>query len=431
MAEDNVSLADKLIEQQMIVLSGLLKPSCDMKCLEVLHEGCFNDLTHRELYRAIKRIHEAEKEVNIATLFDQGIPAELILSLTDYAFSVASTPFYAERLALWTNRLKIAHEAMLHAMELKETALGPDDEYDECKINLTRVVTQETSPIITTDYTIEEGMGKLMSQAFEQSREPILFTAIPSLDDLLAPMVHGKLIVVGALTSMGKTALSLQIVLESANKGTSCGFVSMETGIEDLIKRCISNQFGLPGNEISGGDTQTWSELYNAPAYEKWLRSHVRFIDNISSFDKIEVQIRRWYRQHGARVVVIDYLGLINPIVRDSQTRDLEEKTRRLKVLAMELGIVIILLAQLNRESVRANRPARISDLRGSASLEHDADAILLLLEPDDGLKKQLPFLPNDCKYLSIFVGKCRTGPRDFCLPVCVFDGVKQRIKEL
>jgi replicative DNA helicase len=99
------------------------------------------------------------------------------------------------------------------------------------------------------------------------------------------------------------------------------------------------------------------------------------------SVGEIKAQCRKLKAKHGLDLVVVDYIGLVES-GKKQETRQIEISTisRELKCMAMELGVAVIAVSQLNRapEARRGNRP-QLGDLRESGAIEQDADIVLLL----------------------------------------------------
>jgi replicative DNA helicase len=133
------------------------------------------------------------------------------------------------------------------------------------------------------------------------------------------------------------------------------------------------------------------------------------FIDDspAQSMLRIASTARRLYQRSGLRLVVIDYLQLIDPESRrDPRQEQVAQISRRLKGLARELKIPVIALAQVNRASEdRQDHRPRLSDLRESGSIEQDADTVMLLHRPER-------FEPGMNEgYMEVILGKQRNGP--------------------
>jgi replicative DNA helicase len=122
---------------------------------------------------------------------------------------------------------------------------------------------------------------------------------------------------------------------------------------------------------------------------------------------RIAANARRLKKRHDIKLVVIDYLQLIDPDnKRDSRQEQVAQISRRLKFLARELKVPVLALAQVNRSSEdRQDHKPRLADLRESGSLEQDADTVLLLHRPgkyDGGQEDNV---------IEVLIAKQRNGP--------------------
>ena len=157
-----------------------------------------------------------------------------------------------------------------------------------------------------------------------------------------------------------------------------------------LVNRLIVNVCEISGNKIKNGQLEhhEWKQLdhkinalYDAPIY----------IDDTPSLSVLELRTkaRRLVREHGVKVIFIDYLQLMNASGMNFYSRQEEVSiiSRSLKGLAKELDIPIIALSQLNR-SVESRTAAdgkvpQLSDLRESGAIEQDADIVCFIHRPE------------------------------------------------
>lgn len=123
---------------------------------------------------------------------------------------------------------------------------------------------------------------------------------------------------------------------------------------------------------------------------------------------RIAANARRLKKRHDIRLVVIDYLQLIEPDnKRDSRQEQVAQISRRLKFLARELKIPVLSLAQVNRSSEdRQDNTPRLADLRESGSLEQDADTVMLLHRP--GMRRDSG---EEDTFIEVHIAKQRNGP--------------------
>ena len=222
--------------------------------------------------------------------------------------------------------------------------------------------------------------------------------------------------VIAARTSKGKTALAIQIAYNVGFKqGLPVLIFSLEQGRIEIGNRINSNQTGI--------DSYKFRQPHLLKPFERdlLLQANEFFGDKLFYIDDSRSQTtsqigpiaRQFKRKHGLRLVVVDYLQLLQfPSGRwVPRHEQVAAMTRDLKGLARDLGCPVIALAQLNRnlENRQDKRP-QLSDLRESGSIEQDADTVLLLHPPEDEDAKANPDLKDT---LCIIIGKQRNGPTE------------------
>tara|TARA_R110002012_G_scaffold63008_3_gene165913 strand:- start:230 stop:778 length:549 start_codon:yes stop_codon:yes gene_type:complete len=110
----------------------------------------------------------------------------------------------------------------------------------------------------------------------------------------------------------------------------------------------------------------------------KGWKCHIR--DRVYKLDHILATARGMHRKHSLNGIIIDYCQLIKPMSQNiSREQQVAEISREMKLLAKDLDVPVILLAQVNRESEKDDRSPIMSDLRESGALEQDADSIIFL----------------------------------------------------
>lgn len=243
----------------------------------------------------------------------------------------------------------------------------------------------------------ERGPMELVDEtlrAIEREDGTHIPTGFPSLDRLLkGGLVGGKLYLVGARTSVGKSMFVTNIARRALDGGRDVLFVSFEMDGPEVLTRMIVERFG-----ISEFDIPARLDAMGSEAVQSW---RLRFTDKVTASSLVS-RIRDLARD-GLDLVVLDYIQLL-PTVGRHERRDLElaAASRALKLVALETHVPILMCAQLNRSpEARADRRPRISDLRESGSLEQDADVVILLHRDADAGEVETDLL----------VGKNRNGP--------------------
>jgi len=193
----------------------------------------------------------------------------------------------------------------------------------------------------------------------------------------------GESWIVGARTSMGKSALLQFIANNIARRGTPVSIVSMEMTKQEIGYRLAAQISGI--NQQNLKVPQTQSQLETAKeAYQKLGKLPLHIIARSRmSVTELKSVVRAEVRRHGTRVVFLDYLNLVDADDRTLQRYlQIQEISRALKQLALELEIAIMSACQLNRHA-EGQRPT-LADLRESGDLEQDADVVLLMHREKD-----------------------------------------------
>jgi replicative DNA helicase len=234
-------------------------------------------------------------------------------------------------------------------------------------------------------------------------------TGYVDLDSLTAGLQNSELIIVAARPSVGKTSFALNVVRHVVvEERLPVLFVSLEQARVELAERLLCCQARVDSHRLRKGhlNSDEIEKLFEAGDV---LSQAKLFIDDTPGQNmlRIAANARRLKLRHDLRMVVIDYLQLIDPDdKRDNRQEQVAAISRRLKFLARELNIPVIALAQVNRSSEdRQNHRPRLSDLRESGALEQDADMVVLLHRPDYHEPGQHEGI------VEVIIGKQRNGP--------------------
>jgi len=192
----------------------------------------------------------------------------------------------------------------------------------------------------------------------------VISTGIADVDAALRGGYRpNQLIVVAGRPGMGKTAYALGLLEGAAAQSHPCLMFSLEMDAEEIVERAAA-------------DTERLVRMERAPIY---------FEDQIFDLEGICATIRRSVARNHVRLVVIDYLTLIETTDRNAKVHEKVEKiTRQLKRVARQQGVAIVLLSQLNRDlEKRDDKRPKLSDLRSSGAIEQDADIVQFLYRPE------------------------------------------------
>lgn len=251
-----------------------------------------------------------------------------------------------------------------------------DEEVNEVMSSLNELQSESDDGICSFGDALQELEDIVKDNA--DGRRIYLQTGFRIFDDyfLLRP---STMTVIAAFTSVGKSALAMNITMNIAKQGIGVAYYSLEMGKAELASRVISKQMKIPA-----------SILMNKPLAEfqrsdfgyvlKGNENLPIYIDERStvSFDRTIRSIRTMVKTRNVKLAVIDYLQIYTQVSENIES-SLAYMARAAKNIAKELGIAVILLSQLNRSGVHPT----IKMLRGSGQIEESADNIVLIDRPE------------------------------------------------
>lgn len=246
-------------------------------------------------------------------------------------------------------------------------------------------------------------------------------TGFLELDELLrGGFSNSHFYILGARPSVGKTALGINMALHASRNGSGVAFFSLEMSGADLVQRAISGEVCVPSIRYHMGTTSRADidllESYDSSGIKLYLDQRSATIDQLR--DRC-VSMKQDYE---VDLIIVDYLGLIGlPNVKNPYEK-ISFISGKLKGLAKELNLPLLVLAQLNRAlEGRDNKHPQLSDLRDSGSIEQDADVVMFIHRDKyfDNKKVKNPFFRGKKEEVFdekteedlIIVAKNRHGP--------------------
>ena len=272
---------------------------------------------------------------------------------------------------------------------------------------------ENKSQKIMTSAELLNNMFIELKQKFLNPTLPGLSSGFPNLDSLTQGFQKSDLIIIAARPSMGKTALSLNITLNSVRiSRLPVLFFSLEMSKEQIMYRILASETGINQTRLKSGKLyqNDWIKLNKTI---KIISKLPLFIDDTNNFSLQEIRSKIKtiiLEQTDIGLVIIDYLQLMqnSEFKHGNRVQELSQITRYLKNLAREFNIPIIALSQLSRNvDNRIDQKPILSDLRESGSIEQDADLVLMLYR-----NKSLPQIKNSTSSITeLIIAKQRNGP--------------------
>ena len=367
---------------------------------EILRPESFYEHRHQLIYSAITDLAVNQKPVDILTVKEQlskrGELEEVggpfyITQLSSKVASSAHIEYHARIIA----QKSLARELITFTSNIQSKAfdetLDVDDLMQEAEGKLFEISQQN----MKKDYTqinpvIDEAYKLIQKAAARTDGLSGLESGFTKLDKMTSGWQNSDLII-AARPAMGKTAFVLSMAKNIAvDFRNPVALFSLEMSNVQLVNRLISNVCEIESGKIKSGQLagHEWQQLdYKL----KNLLDAPLYVDDTPSLSVFELRTkaRRLVREHGVKIIIIDYLQLMNAsgMAFGSRQEEVSTISRSLKGLAKELNIPIIALSQLNRgvesrEGIDGKRP-QLSDLRESGAIEQDADMVCFIHRPE------------------------------------------------
>lgn len=374
-------------EAEVYLLGGLIQdPNTLSEILPLLEEDNFSKKRHQIIWGVLRKLFETNTPIDFISLVNEleisgNLAAvggkEYILRLIDSIPSAANAEYHADLV----RKKSILRKLIESANHTIKSSLDPAADYSE-------VLQKAQAEIFAL---AEKGtrdslkpISDVLPSLFEkiQSRKEGISgvkTGFTDLDELTSGLQKSDLIILAGRPGMGKTAFALTLAANAAvNYDQKVAFFSLEMSADQLVQRILSIRsevklYNIRTGKLSQDDLNkiTWAceTLKQAPLY----------IDDNSDLGISELmsKARKLKSTSGLDLIIVDYLQLMRTGKEENRAVAIGAISRGLKILAKDVGVPIIALAQLSRKAEEKGRERPLlSDLRESGSIEQDADMV-------------------------------------------------------
>ena len=372
---------------------------------------------HRLVYEKAAELNNAGKPVDAVTVAEAlekagdlekagGVPAiekltmgNLVLAHTEYYADILREKFLRRRI------IETAEEAAsrCYATEAEgdiATILGQSQE------RMLAITGEDENGRPDWNASLRTTFDRINALYKNESGLTGLSTGFKDLDRTIQGLRPSEMIVLAARPSMGKTSLAMNICTAVA-LGADCtgrpvtggepkgvAIFSCEMSTDALVTRMLCSMAGVPyfkivrANKFGANEDEMRRQTNQLSKAASALMNAPIYIDDTGGLDinDLRARARRMKKRHDIKLIMIDYLQLLNCNAAASEGRQLETTkiSAGIKAMAKELNIPVLVLSQLSRASEQRGgegRP-RLSDLRDSGSIEQDADVVMLLRRP-------------------------------------------------
>ena len=381
------------------VLGGMLIEANALElAIEQLHEEDFYLPTHQAIFAAMRDIRNAGGAVDLVTLSNElerhgkldMVGGPLYLSeLMSFVPTAVNTQEYISiveeksvRRLLIRAGGDIARDAQNDGGELEDALNGAERRIYDITM---RKSADTLRPI---EQVVPEAFNEISELMERKGTITGVSTGFTELNRMTNGFQKSDLIIIAARPAMGKTAFALNIAQYAAlHDDRTVVIFSLEMSASQLVQRMLCTEATVESQKIKEGTVGSDELKRLVEVMEPMSRAKL-FIDDTggATVPEIRSKCRRLRARHGLDMIVIDYLQLMQSgdgRKSDSRTQEVSDMTRQLKLLARELDVPVVLLAQLNRgPETRQDHTPMIADLRESGSIEQDADMVILLYRP-------------------------------------------------
>jgi replicative DNA helicase len=209
-------------------------------------------------------------------------------------------------------------------------------------------------------------------------------TSLPSLNRYTTGWKAGQMITVAAETGVGKSVFAINSAVAAMQAGKSVLFFSLEMSVEEINDRIVASVSSIPMNDLKQGILEDSNQRILDESIADLSKAKLTIdFDAKQTIDGIRAKaLKKAQSEEGLDFIVIDYLQLITPTGRFSSRQEaVADISRNMKLLAKQLGVPIMVLAQMNRskdESSEDGMP-KLSGIRESGAIAQDSDVVILL----------------------------------------------------
>ncbi len=423
---DGLNLPYSLEAEQSVLGAVLIDASCLITVRSIIRKPDYFYLAqHRAIYTQMCMLEDMRKPVDFVTVLEALKAAEVydetsgksyLTQLAQMVPSVANVAAYAAIVrdkydvrSLIAASREIVDSAADGQSEAGELLDAAEQKIYDIRQGRNNGEMRHIGSVIVETY---DHLHKLSTD--ETGQYAGVSSGFSGVDAITTGFNKSDLIIVGARPGMGKTSFALNIAHNvGVIQNRTVAFFSLEMSSMQCVMRMLSSESMIPGPKLMTGrlSDEEWksfasaaSMLHNAPIY----------FDDTSSITVPEIKAKLRHMK-GVELAIVDYLGLMGSGRRiENRVQEVSEITRSLKVMAKDLNIPVIVLAQLSRGSEhRSEHRPQLADLRDSGSIEQDADVVMFLYRSTyykDGEEEQQDQNPNSAE---LIIAKNRHGAVD------------------
>ncbi len=396
-------------------------------CIDVFPELKANDFystAHQKIYQAMLDNYSKDIAVDYITVtkvLDQKGQLEdvgglgYITDLTNFVPSSANYKHYMNIIKNDSVLRKVieASQATINSAFESGDANAVLENAEKSIFDISQTKSRKTLEHIK--HGVNEAIDMMEKLSIDPNANAGVKVGFPTLDKITNGFKPGELIIIAARPGIGKTTLAVNFAVNAALKySKSVAMFDLEMSSLQVAQRflCSTGRIAMDNLKAGTKDATIWDSLLET---KKLLENSNIYVDDTTTITPQEIlsKCRRLKAQYGLDMVIIDYLQLMKSdrFVKDgNRQQEVSNLTRDIKLAARELGVPILLLSQLNRNSEKEKRTPQLSDLRESGSIEQDADIVMFIADQKaDSVSEESN---DDALDYTLVIAKHRNGMR-------------------
>lgn len=368
----------KIYTEQCVLGGAIIEPACAQIAVDALSAEMFSEGLDRDVFSVMTDLYWSGRPID---------PVTLVQKLPDYKVGITQLAQLVPSLAHYEEYVRILQKQWLDLeinRELSKMSVSGESA-DELIPRMQELIAKHQSLVQALNdkdlATFAEAVQEFLEWLNEREEEPPR-SGFPELDRATGGFLPGSVFVIAARPGGGKTDYALNLALRLGKQKSKVLYFSMEMTNIQIMQRVASNLLKISGERVRDrtlteeerGDVERTMEAF----------SRRNLIDFVQLPHVGIKHVRHYVDLEKPDVVIVDHIGLMQrPNIKD-QYRALGMISNHLKQLALEKGISIIELVQMNRQiENRGNKIPTLADLRESGDIEQDADFVGFLTHED------------------------------------------------
>lgn len=426
------------IKAEQATLGGMLLSKDAIRQVgEIIRPGDFYRPAHQVIFDAIVAVSDAGEPVDAISVNDELVRlgeavrvggGPYLHDLTEAIPTAANAGYYAKIVSNRAVLRRLVEVGTRIAQAGYEGEGDLEDILNHAHQDLAGVEALETSQGADLIHA-EQVYREVVDDQDVIDDEVLVAPPYADLREVVPFIKPGQLVIVGARPAVGKSVVAADFARHTAmHRGIGTVFFSLEMTRLELGQRVMAAEAGVLFERLRDKSLEEsdWERV--AKVKTVWDDAPLWMADDFNvTLGHIRARLRKHVRQHDIKLVVVDYLQLMDtPGKTENRQQEVSAMSRGLKKLAGELGVAMVVLSQLNRgPTQRSDKRPQISDLRESGSIEQDAD-VVILLDREDTRDKESPRAGE----IDLIVEKNRNGAGGREV-VCAFQGHYSRVVDM